>query len=73
MNRHFEEITIELNGITDSTVTGRILQSGKLQGHNSVDQPQKVKPVPFNDAGMESGNLRLTLSPFSVVVRELRK
>jgi alpha-L-arabinofuranosidase len=68
-----KEITVDLNGITASTVTGRVLQSGKLQDHNSFDQPQKVKPVPFNDARIESGNLKLTLPPFSVVVLELKK
>lgn len=68
-----KEVTIELNGMQAATVTGRILQSGKVQDHNSFEQPQKIKPAPFTGASIESGNLRLTLPPFSVVVLELKK
>lgn len=71
--RKSKEITVALNGIAASAVTGRILQSGKLQDHNSFTAPQKVAPVAFTGARIEAGNLKLTLPPFSVVVLELKK
>lgn len=68
-----KEITVALNGITASAITGRVLKSGKLQDHNSFDHPQSVQPAPFNEARIEGGSLKLTLPPFSVVVLELKK
>ncbi|HEY0432926.1 MAG TPA: alpha-L-arabinofuranosidase C-terminal domain-containing protein, partial [Chitinophagaceae bacterium] len=67
-----EAVTIYLNGIPVKSVTGRILQSAKLQDHNSFEEPNKVIPQPFTGAKVTEGNLTLTVPPFSVIVLELK-
>jgi alpha-N-arabinofuranosidase len=53
-------------------VTGRILQSGALQDHNSFEQPEKIKPAEFRKAVLKGKELSVSLPPFSVVVLELK-
>lgn len=67
-----KQVNIELNGIAATKVSGRILQSEKLQDHNTFDQPEKINPGAFNNAKMDAKNLVVTLPPFSVVVLELK-
>jgi alpha-N-arabinofuranosidase len=54
------------------SITGRILQSAKLQDHNSFDDPMKIKPAVFNGANITGSNLTLKMPPFSVIVLELK-
>ena len=42
-----QEVTINLRGTSASTVSGRVLASGKVQDFNSFEQPEKVKPAAF--------------------------
>jgi alpha-L-arabinofuranosidase len=51
-----------------SGVTGRILKSARLQDHNTFDDPDKVKPVPFNDLTVRDDNIEFNMPPFSVIV-----
>jgi len=66
-----QEMKIDLAGLSATSVTGRILQSGKLQDHNSFENPDKIKPAVFNGATINGNNLSVKLPPFSVVVLEL--
>jgi alpha-N-arabinofuranosidase len=66
-----QEITIELQGVKYSSVTGRILTSSALQDHNTFEAPAKIKPDTFKGATL-SNNLKVKLPPFSVVVLELK-
>lgn len=64
---------IQINiGMAVKTVTGRILQSAKIQDHNTFDQPEKVKPVNFTGAKMNGKQLSLSAPPASVIVLELQ-
>jgi alpha-N-arabinofuranosidase len=54
------------------TVGGRILASGKVQDHNSFDQPNRVVPKNYTGANLSGNKLRLSLPPNSVVVLELQ-
>ena len=67
-----QDVSIDLAGIAGKTVTGRILQSAKLQDHNTFDNPQKIKPVVFNGATISGSTLSLKLPAFSVVVLEVK-
>jgi len=67
-----QEVNIELEGLSATSVTGRILHSGQLQDHNSFDNPQKVKPSLFTNAKLNGNSLSVKLPPVSVVVLELR-
>ncbi len=66
------DVTIELRGELFTAVTGRILVSGKIQDHNTFDDPDRVKPAEFKGARIEDGLLRLRLPPCSVVVLALK-
>jgi alpha-N-arabinofuranosidase len=67
-----QDVTIDVSNLKVKTVTGRILQSAKLQDHNSFDEPKKITPAPFNGASISGSNLRLKMPPVSVVVLELK-
>src|SRR5207237_6029175 len=45
-----QEITIELQGVKFSSVTGRILTSSSLQDHNTFEAPAKIKHDAFKGA-----------------------
>lgn len=66
-----QTITIDMRGMTATTVSGRILTSKKLQDYNSFEQPDKIQPTVFKDAKLVGGSLQVQLPPFSVVVLTL--
>ena len=70
--KNVQEVSVDLSGLPVKSVTGRILQSGKLQDYNSFDNPEKIKPVVFNDANLSGTDLKVKLPAFSVVVLELK-
>jgi alpha-N-arabinofuranosidase len=67
---HVVEITLEGRSAY-KTVGGRILASGKVQDHNSFDQPNRVVPKNYTGANLSGNRLRLSLPPNSVLVLEL--
>jgi len=67
-----QEVNIDLGDLPARTVTGRLLQSGKLQDHNSFDAPDKVVPSVFSGTKLNKNNLSITLPAFSVVVLEIK-
>ncbi|HEX5652503.1 MAG TPA: alpha-L-arabinofuranosidase C-terminal domain-containing protein [Chitinophagaceae bacterium] len=67
-----QEIIIDLGGIKATEISGRILQSGKLQDHNDFENPGKIKPALFNSAKLNGNYLTATIPPFSVVVLALK-
>jgi alpha-L-arabinofuranosidase len=64
-------VSAKLGGIGGTAVTGRIL-TGPIQAHNTVDQPDTVRPVPFTGATLAGGTLSATLPPASVVVLTIK-
>jgi alpha-L-arabinofuranosidase len=70
--RQSKTVTLDVRGSDFSTVTGEILQSEKLQDHNTFDNPEKVKPVAFQGYKKMGGSLEVMMPPFSVVVLECR-
>ncbi|MCU0347969.1 MAG: alpha-N-arabinofuranosidase [Saprospiraceae bacterium] len=67
-----QEVTINLRGTSASAVSGRVLASGKIQDHNTFDQPEKVKPVNFTGATLKNGVLTVKMPAASVVVLEVK-
>ncbi len=67
-----QEIKIDLGGLSASTISGKILQSGKLQDHNTFENPDKIKPAMFNGAILNGNNLIIKLPAFSVIVLALK-
>jgi alpha-N-arabinofuranosidase len=65
-------ITAQIPGGTATGVTGRVLTAAAINAHNTFDQPAMVKPAAFTGAAIESGSLKATLPPKSVVVLDLK-
>ncbi len=67
-----QDITIELGDIPATNISGRILYSGKVQDHNSFDNPEKIKPTAFNKAVLTGKNITLSIPAFSVIVLTIK-
>ena len=67
-----QDVIINIREITAKVLTGRILNSDKVQDFNSFENPNKVKPAIFTGAKLTSNGLKMTLPPASVVVLELK-
>jgi len=60
-------VSAKITGATARSISGRILTAQTLDAHNTFDQPDSVKPVPFK--GTRKGDeLKLEIPPKSVVV-----
>ena len=66
------EISIDLRGAKVTSVSGRILNSVKLQDFNSFEVPDKIKPVPFKEATLTNSALKVKLPAHAVVVLEIK-
>jgi alpha-N-arabinofuranosidase len=69
--KNAETITVNLEGITAKKVTGEILTSPSITDCNTFDQPDKVKPVPFNGAKISRGVMTVKLPAKSIVTLQL--
>ena len=67
-----QDVMLDIFGASLASVSGRILSSGKIQDHNTFDQPEKVKPAVFKGATLKGNSLTVKMPPFSVVVLELK-
>jgi alpha-N-arabinofuranosidase len=65
-------VSVHFQGMPYKEVSGRILSSPEIQDHNSFDDPDKIKPVPFGGAEIKDNMLRVKLPPAAVVVLALR-
>lgn len=54
-------------------VTGTTLTSGQIDGHNTFDHPDQVKPVTFTSFKLDGHVLETVLPPMSVTMLELAK
>src|SRR5690606_20210306 len=62
------KIEIDLAGMNIKSMVGQILRSGKIQDHNTFDNPNKINISDFKDFKLRNGKLELSLPPFSVVM-----
>jgi alpha-N-arabinofuranosidase len=69
---HAQDVVLESHGGAFSSVSGRVLSSGKVQDHNTFDDPARVKPVEFGGARIDGKTLHVQLPPCSVVVLALK-
>ena len=53
-NQH-ATVAVRLDGITGTTVTGRILTAATMDAHNSFESPDVVKPTAFTGATLSRG------------------
>ncbi|MGI0105742.1 alpha-N-arabinofuranosidase [Salinimicrobium sp. WS361] len=62
------KVEIDLEGMDVKKMQGQILRSGKIQDHNTFDNPNKISIKDFKDFSLKNGKLSMVLPPFSVVV-----
>ncbi len=67
-----QTIACELRGMPPASVSGRILTAGAMTAHNTFEQPDAVRPVPFHGAQIVDGRLSIDLPPMSVVALTIR-
>jgi len=67
-----QKITTEINieSLKLKSFTAKIISSGKLQDHNTFENPNAITEKEFKDFKYKNGTLSVTLPPFSVVVLE---
>ena len=70
--KNVQDVEIDIRGARFTTVTGRILNSEKLQDHNTFEAPEKVKPASFKEAVLSANTLKVKLPAHSVIVLELK-
>ncbi len=68
---HTHDVEITMAGSPKTKVDGRILQSSRLQDHNTFEEPEKVVPRPFRGVRLKKSQLTVKVPPFSVVVLSL--
>lgn len=64
------EISLDTNGIKQ--VTGRILTSRNITDCNDFENPERVRPAVFKDAGIKNGKITVDMPEKSVVVLTCR-
>lgn len=69
---HAQKISLTLDTEKFSAASAKILSSKKLQDHNSFEEPEKIKPVVFNDYSLSNGKISINLPATSVVVITLK-
>jgi alpha-N-arabinofuranosidase len=67
-----QTVTVNLPGVEATTAVGEILTSAAITDHNTFDDPDRVRPVPFREAGIEKGVLKVTLPAASIVTLALK-
>ena len=67
-----QRVETRLMGASAKKVSGKILTSGKINDHNTFDEPSKVTVKDFNGATLNRDDLTVTLPPKSVVLVELQ-
>ena len=66
------EITTQVAGSTVRSITGEVLTASAMNAMNTFDNPNAVKPAPFDGYKIQDSHVTLTIPPKSVVVLELQ-
>jgi len=64
-------LEVELKGKEKGKVSGQLLTSELMDGHNTFQDPEAVVPVGFDGATFKKGKMELTIPARSVVVIEV--
>ena len=64
-------VSTQVSGVQAARVSGRVLTAGAITAHNTFDQPEQVKPAPFDGATLSGGTLEVELPAKPLVVLQL--
>jgi len=65
------ELNCELQGAKAQQISGRVLSAPEMTAHNTFEQPEQIKPVPFGACKTTETGFAATLPAKSVVVLEV--
>lgn len=66
------QVKINFEELSKRKITAQVLQSGKIQDHNTFDNPELIRPVAFNAYKKKGNTLTIDLPKASVLVLELQ-
>ena len=66
------KINCKFQGAAPKGISGRMLTAKNMTDHNTFDQPNTLKPAPFDDVQLSGNEFGANLPPKSVVVLELK-
>ena len=66
-----QDVELNLESFMTDKIAGRILTAGKMNAHNTFDNPDEVKPSDFSNFDLTGNNLKVNMPPMSVIVLEL--
>ncbi len=64
-------VACQLDGLTATAVSGRVLTGSAMDAHNTFAAPHVVEPQPFHGAKLDAGHLTVVLPAMSVVMLEI--
>lgn len=67
-----QTVTLNLPGINATKAVGYVLTSAKIDDLNTFDNPDKVKEVPFKEAKISKGVLKVKIPKNSIITLELK-
>lgn len=59
-------IDLEISNSPVHSVNASLLASDRVDNHNTMDQPDRVKPIDFPDVKVNGGSIQFEMPPFSV-------
>jgi alpha-N-arabinofuranosidase len=65
------ELLVDFRGQNLSRFSARILTSDRTDAHNTFENPEAVRPLPFDQGNLRHNELRVTIPAKSIVVFEL--
>ncbi len=67
------EVLVEFRGASVKGAAGRVLQGAKINSFNTVQAPNVIAPVPFDDVKLDDGWLKVQLPAMSVVMLDIEE
>ncbi|MHA6719745.1 alpha-N-arabinofuranosidase [Sphingomonas sp. RS6] len=65
-------LTVKLEGVSGTAVSGRVLTAAAIDAHNTFDAPDAVKPAPFTGATLANGVLTVAMPAKSIVMLDVK-
>jgi alpha-N-arabinofuranosidase len=62
------KVEIDLEGLDVNNIEAEILKSGKIQDHNTFDNPNKINIAEFKDFKLRKGKLEVSLPNFPLLI-----
>lgn len=65
-------VSVKLDGVTGTQVTGRILTGAAMDAHNDFKAPDVVKPAAFTGASLAGGTLTVQVPAKAIVMLDIK-